>query len=93
VVGAGLSGVGSMGGGMGAGLSGVRGVFFGEAEAVHVVENGRTVVVFRTVAHATAQFRSFFLASQDGDGVLAAQRALFAGEHGATELVVVVQRR
>jgi hypothetical protein len=33
------------------------------------------------------------LASQNGDGILAAQSALLSGEHGATESVVVVERR
>jgi len=64
-----------------------------ETQTFHIVQNGRTVVVLRSVADATAQFGRFFLSPEDRNGVFAAQSALFTGEHGTTELVVIIQRR
>ena len=51
-----------VGAGLGRGRGGRRVWFLVvEAQPLHVVQDPRTVVVFRSIAHATAQFRRLFL--------------------------------
>ena len=72
-------------------LGGVRVVVLVEAQPVHVALDGLAVVVFQPVAQARGQLGGFLLPPQDVDGVLAAGAALFAVEHGAAVVVVVLE--
>ena len=53
--------------------------------------DGLAVVVLQAVTQARGQLGGFLLPPQDVDGVLAAGAALFAVEHGAAVVVVVLE--
>ena len=72
-------------------LGGVRVVVLVEAQPVHVALDGLAVVVLQAVTQARGQLGGFLLPPQDVDGVLAAGAALFAVEHGAAVVVVVLE--